>query len=129
MLVIFGLVGFLPLLDDILFKFRPQSVEKLRTGILGIANISLAVWLEDICWFGCRMVWPLEGDPLGGKWIQVAGVDGLPEWTARMGYFAFGANALPYWYVIAAFLLTLAYLVVFVILRKTTSKQTKSIHR
>jgi hypothetical protein len=117
MLVIFGLVGFLPFLDDVLFMFRPQSVEKLRTGILGIANIFLAVWFEDISWFVCRMIRPLEGDPLGGKWIQVVGVDGLPEWTARMGYLALGGNAIPYWYVIAAFSLVIVYSVVFVRLR------------
>lgn len=113
MLAIFGLVGFLPLLDDILFKFKPYQVEKLRTGFLGLANVWTAVWFEDIFWFVCRMIGPLAGDPLGGKWIQVAGVGGLPDWTARWGYFALEGNALPYWYVITAFLLALAYLVVF----------------
>lgn len=39
MLSMFGLVGFLPLLDDILFKFKPYQVEKLRTGFLGVANL------------------------------------------------------------------------------------------
>ncbi len=113
MMPIFGLVGFLPLLDDILFKFRPNQVEKIRTGLLGCANIWLAVWFEDIFWFLFRMANPLNGDPLGGKWIQVVGVDGLPDWTARWGYFAFNGNALPYWYVITAILLALAYFMVF----------------
>jgi hypothetical protein len=113
MLPIFGLVGFLPLLDDVLFKFRPAQVEKIRTGLLGCANIWLAVWFEDVFWFLFRMTDPLAGDPLGGKWIQVVGVDGLPEWTARWGYFALGGNALPYWYVISAILLALVYFFVF----------------
>lgn len=113
MLPIFGLVGFLPLLDDILFKFKPYQLEKIRTGLLGFANIWMAVWFEDIFWFLFRLADPLNGDPLGGKWIQVVGVDGLPDWTARWGYVAFGGNALPYWYVITAMLLALSYFVVF----------------
>ena len=113
MLPIFGLIGFLPLLDDILFKFKPRQVEKLRTGILGLVNLWLAVWFEDMFWFTFRLVDPLTGDPLGGKWIQVVGVGGLPDWTARWGYFDFGGNALPYWYVISALLLAVAYYVVF----------------
>jgi hypothetical protein len=113
MLAIFGLVGFLPLLDDILFKFKRYEIEKLRTSLLGLANVWIAVWFEDIFWFFCRVVAPLTGDPLGGKWIQIVGVGGLPDWTARWGYFGFGGNALPYWYVISAFLLALGYFVVF----------------
>jgi hypothetical protein len=110
MLPIFGLVGFLPLLDDILFKFKPYQIEKLRTGLLGLANVWMAVWFEDIFWFVFRTNDPLTGDPLGGK---VVGVRGFLDWTARWGYFAFRGNALPYWYVITAVLLALAYFVVF----------------
>jgi hypothetical protein len=73
----------------------------------------MAVWFEDISWFVFRTISPLNGDPLGGKWIQVVGVDKLPDWTARWGYIAFGGNALPYWYVITAILLALAYFFVF----------------
>ena len=113
MMPMFGLVGFLPFLDDIIFKFRPHQVEKIRTGLLGCANIWLAVWFEDIFWFLFRVTDPLNGDPLGGKWIQVVGVDRLPEWTARWGYFPFDGNALPYWYVITTILLAIAYFVVF----------------
>jgi hypothetical protein len=100
-------------LDDILFKFRPDQVEKIRTGLLGCANIWLAVWFEDIFWFLFRIASPLVRDSLGGKWIQVVGVDGLPEWTARWGYFAFNGNAVPYWYVISTIILSICYCIVF----------------
>lgn len=113
MLGMFGLVGFLPFLDDILFKFKPYQIEPRRTALLGAANMVLAVWFEDLFWFTCRLLDPLTGDPLGGKWIQVVGTDGLPEWTARWGYFALGGNAVPYWYVIVGIILSICYYAIF----------------
>ena len=70
------IVGFSPLIDDILGtgnKVRERSF----TLALGSATTLFSIMLEDITWFSCRTVDPLPLDPLAGKWIQPS------DWTAR----------------------------------------------
>jgi len=101
MLPILILVAFGPFFDDLFLKLNPM-IEKWYTSFLGGATTFFAMMIEDITWFVCRVVNPLKLDGLANKWIQIAGPDGKPEWTARWAYLAFDGNAVPIWYFLVA---------------------------
>jgi hypothetical protein len=94
MMPILFLVGFAPLIDDLIGT--SQIIEKWYTAALGFATTVFAVMLEDITWFLARVLNPLSMDPLGGQWIQAT------DWTATWGSIPFPGGVIPTWYCLIA---------------------------
>ena len=62
---------------------------------LGIANLMLAMILEDGLWYGFRALAPLSSDPFGGRWIQPSDAT-----AAALGYVNIVGSIVPIWYFI-----------------------------
>lgn len=103
MLFIFVLISFAALWDDMSFKLLGRH-KRVKAGMLGIANLTSAILIEDFAWFANRFTVPLETDPKGGQLMQAT------DWTAmHLGYIDFGAFVLPGWYLLALAFATLLY--------------------
>jgi len=100
------IVGFSPLIDDILGTGNKVR-EKSYTAALGAATTLFSIMLEDITWFLCRTIDPLPLDALPGKWIQAS------DWTARGGYLSIPGGVIPSWYIIVVFVTVLVWIAVF----------------
>ena len=100
------IVGFSPLIDDILGTGNKVR-EKSYTAALGAATILFSIMLEDITWFLCRTIDPLPLDVLPGKWIQPS------DWTARGGYLSIPSGVIPSWYIIVVFVTVPVWVTIF----------------
>ncbi|MGI0037605.1 MAG: hypothetical protein ACRD99_04535 [Nitrososphaera sp.] len=103
MLFIFVMISFAALWDDMLFKLLGRH-KRAKAGLLGAANLTAAILIEDFAWFANRFAVPLESDPKGGQLMQAT------DWTSmHLGYLDFGPFVLPGWYLVALALATVAY--------------------
>lgn len=103
MLFIFILISFVALWDDMAFKLLGKH-KRAKALLLGIANLTSAILIEDFAWFVNRWLVPLAGDPKGGKLMQ------LSDWTSiHMGAIDLGSFVVPSWYLITLAIATLAY--------------------
>lgn len=109
------LVGFSPLIDDILGTGNGVR-ERAVTFALGCATILFSIMAEDITWFSCRTLDPLPTDLYAGKWIQSF------DWTARgpLGYLTIPGGVIPSWYFVVTFIAVLMWVAIF----KKWSKKT-----
>ncbi len=96
------LVGLLPVTVVVCFGtsisdlFRGVDRGLLRQEIaLGIANLMLAMILEDGLWYAFRALAPLSVDPFGGRWIQPSDAT-----AAALGYANIAGSIIPIWYFI-----------------------------
>jgi hypothetical protein len=103
MLFIFILISFAALWDDMSFKLLGRH-KRLKALVLGIANLTTAILVEDFAWFVNRYLVPLSGDPKAHKLMQ------LSDWTSiHLGAIDLDSFVIPNWYLIALVLATLAY--------------------
>jgi hypothetical protein len=103
MLIIFVLISFAALWDDMLFKLLGRH-RRIKAAFLGVANLITAILVEDFAWFANRLAVPLESDPKGGLLMQGS------DWTSmHLGYIDLGSFVVPGWYLLALGLATMAY--------------------
>ena len=108
MLFIFILISFAALFDDMTFRLFGKSKRK-QAFFLGLANLVTAITVEDFAWFVNRWLVPLKDDPKGGQLMQFS------DWTSmHLGALNVGGNfVIPYWYLIAIAVATIAYFIAF----------------
>jgi hypothetical protein len=98
MLFIFFLISFASLWDDMTFKLLGKH-KRIKAFMLGCANLTAAILIEDFAWFMNRWLVPLASDPKGGMLMQMS------DWTSRhLGAADLGSFVIPLWYVAAAVL-------------------------
>jgi hypothetical protein len=97
MMIIFILVGFGPFFDSISFNILGRH-ERRKAASLGVANIIMALLVEDFTWFVYRWWLPLDIDPKKGLLMQAS------DWTTKnLGYISIPHSSfvIPYWYIVA----------------------------
>ena len=103
MLFIFILISFAALFDDMTFKLFGKG-KRIKAFLLGCANLITAITVEDFAWFVNRLVLPLQDDPKGGQLMQFS------DWTSmHLGALDIVTFVVPYWYIVAIALATIAY--------------------
>lgn len=103
MLFIFSLISFAALWDDMSFKLLGRH-NRIKAAFIGVANLVTAILVEDFAWFANRWAVPLESDPKGGLLMQSS------DWTSmHIGAVDVGSFVIPFWYLIAIAIATLAY--------------------
>lgn len=103
MLFIFVLISFAALWDDMSFKLLGRH-KRIKAAFIGVANLIMAIVIEDFAWFANRWAVPLESDPKGGLLMQFS------DWTSmHIGAIDFGSFVVPVWYIVAVAIAAAAY--------------------
>jgi len=103
MLFIFILISFAALWDDIAFKLLGRH-KRIKALMLGFANLTAAITIEDLAWFVNRALVPLADDPKGFQLMQFS------DWTSmHLGAIDTGSFVIPNWYIVSLALITLLY--------------------
>jgi hypothetical protein len=103
MLFIFVLISFAALWDDMSFKLLGRH-KRIKAAFIGVANLIMAIVVEDFAWFANRWVVPLESDPKGGLLMQFS------DWTSmHIGAIDLGSFVVPVWYIVAVAVAAAAY--------------------
>jgi len=103
MLFIFVLISFAVLWDDMSFKLLGRH-KRIKAAFIGVANLIMAIVVEDFAWFANRWAVPLESDPKGGLLMQFS------DWTSmHIGAIDLGRFVIPVWYIVAVAVAAVAY--------------------
>jgi len=103
MLFIFVLISFAALWDDMSFKLLGRH-KRIKAAFIGVANLIMAIVVEDFAWFANRWAVPLESDPKGGLLMQFS------DWTSmHIGAIDLGRFVIPVWYIVAVAVAAVAY--------------------
>lgn len=103
MLFIFALISFAALWDDMSFKLLGRH-KRIKAAFIGVANLIMAIVIEDFAWFANRWAVPLESDPKGGLLMQFS------DWTSmHIGAIDLGSFVVPVWYIVAVAIAAAAY--------------------
>jgi len=103
MLFIFVLISFAALWDDMSFKLLGRH-KRIKAAFIGVANLIMAIVIEDFAWFANRWAVPLESDPKGGLLMQFS------DWTSmHIGAIDLGSFVVPVWYIVAVAIAAAAY--------------------
>ena len=103
MLFIFILISFAALWDDIAFKLLGRH-KRIKALMLGFANLTAAITIEDLAWFVNRALVPLADDPKGFQLMQFS------DWTSmHLGAIDTGSFVIPNWYIVSLALIIVMY--------------------
>ena len=103
MLFIFILISFAALWDDIAFKLLGRH-KRIKALMLGFANLTAAITIEDLAWFVNRALVPLADDPKGFQLMQFS------DWTSmHLGAIDTGSFVIPNWYIVSLALVIVMY--------------------
>ena len=103
MLFIFILISFAALWDDIAFKLLGRH-KRIKALMLGFANLTAAITIEDLAWFVNRALVPLADDPKGFQLMQFS------DWTSmHLGAIDMGSFVIPNWYIVSLALIVVMY--------------------
>lgn len=103
MLFIFFLISFAALWDDMTLRLFGRH-SRIKAAMIGVANLVMAILVEDFAWFANRYIAPLQDDPKGGQLMQST------DWTSmHMGAINMGHFVIPIWYLVAIAIAAAAY--------------------